>query len=75
MGNRSIYRVLPDGEGWKISSDGLGTLGHYDRKSDATDQARSLAKASGLSQVVVHNKDGKFGTEWTYGDDPFPPRG
>ena len=28
-----------------------------------------------LAQIVVQGKDSKFRAEWTYGKDPFPPRG
>jgi hypothetical protein len=28
-----------------------------------------------LSQILVQGRDSKFRTEWTYGKDPFPPRG
>ncbi len=28
-----------------------------------------------LSQILLQGDGGKFRTEWTYGNDPFPPRG
>jgi hypothetical protein len=27
------------------------------------------------SQLIVHTADGKFEEEFTYGNDPFPPKG
>lgn len=28
-----------------------------------------------LSQIIIQKSDGTFREEWTYGKDPFPPRG
>jgi hypothetical protein len=50
-------------------------IGNYDKKSDAVDRARDVAKKQPSSQVVVRMQDGTIQTEYTYGDDPFPPRG
>lgn len=27
------------------------------------------------AQVIVQGRDGQWRTEWTYGNDPYPPRG
>ena len=31
--------------------------------------------AGSLSQILIQGDGGKWRTEWTYGQDPFPPRG
>ena len=37
--------------------------------------AKEVAKNQPPSQVVVRKQDGTIQTEYTYGDDPYPPRG
>lgn len=31
--------------------------------------------AGTLAQILVQRDNGQWRTEWTYGQDPFPPRG
>jgi hypothetical protein len=50
-------------------------LAQFQTKQPAIDYAVSYAKQHRPSQVIVHNADGTIATEWTYGDDPFPPAG
>lgn len=71
---RAIYRVLPASGAWQVKKDGA-VLSNHRTKDPAIDDARRRALANQPSQVVVHRADGTIETEWTYGDDPFPPRG
>lgn len=41
----------------------------------ARQNAKSVHRAGGRAQVVIHGKDGRIKTEWTYGDDPERSRG
>lgn len=78
-GPRAVVRVLPAEGGWRITLDAPGVarqpidVGHASTKEAAEDLARTLARGRltlGLrSQVVVHNRDGRFETEWTYPDE------
>jgi hypothetical protein len=69
--------VLHQGE-WKISHEGKH-YGPYRTQADAIKAAVKSAHTSGENghnaQVLVQGKDNKFRTEWTYGDDPYPPPG
>ncbi|MCI0429634.1 MAG: DUF2188 domain-containing protein [Rhodospirillales bacterium] len=53
--------------------------GPYDMQRDAIKDAAQTAQEAGKLghnvQVLVQGEDGKFVTEWTYDEDPFPPRG
>ena len=71
---RSVYRVVPDGDDWVVKKDGA-VLSRHSTKQPAIDSAIAKALANQPSQVVVHRKDGTIETEWTYGDDPYPPPG
>lgn len=73
---QSIY-VVSYGLKWKVKCE------HCSEEAKPTQQeAIKLAKqhvadlpAGTLSQILIQGKDGKFRTEWTYGNDLFPPRG
>mgnify|MGYP003395747457 FL=1 len=74
---RKTYHVTPAGNGdWKVKGEGNSrTSGLHENKTEAIDQAKSLAKSQPLGQVIVHGQDGKIQTEYTYGSDPYPPKG
>ncbi len=71
---RKVYHVTPDGTDWKVTHGGA-TISRHRTKDDAIAAARRLALANQPSQVVLHRKDGTIETEWTYGNDPYPPSG
>jgi hypothetical protein len=71
---RKVYHVVPDGDMWRVKHDGTVVSSHY-TKAAAVDAGRTVAKANIPSQLVVHKSDGAIETEWTYGDDPYPPKG
>jgi hypothetical protein len=75
---REIVYVLSNGTQWKVQCN------HCKRTQDTSTQAEAIrvAKqhvaslaAGTLSQILVQGQNGQWRTEWTYGNDPFPPRG
>lgn len=77
MPKREVIHVTPDGRGgWNAKKPGATRASkNFDRKQDAVDYGRAKAKQATLGQLVIHKKDGKIQTEYTYGNDPFPPKG
>jgi Uncharacterized protein conserved in bacteria (DUF2188) len=77
MTRRQYFVVLHEGK-WKITFEGQ-RYGPYRTQEEAIDIAREWARQSAAqghpSQVLVQGRDGQFRVEWTYGDDPYPPRG
>lgn len=74
MAKRTVYHVSPSGDRWKVKREGAAQAAKtFDLKAAAITYARSVAKNNKPSQVIVHRKDGTIETEWTYGDDPYPP--
>jgi hypothetical protein len=71
---RTHYRVLPNGNVWQLRRE-QAPLSNHARKEDAVFQGRRVAKADQPSQLTVHKADGTIETEYTYGDDPYPPKG
>ena len=74
---RTTYRVTPAEDGsWKVKKDGAERATKiYEDKKDAVARGKELAKSTGKGQLVIHKGDGKIQTEYTYGEDPFPPKG
>lgn len=77
MASRKTYHVTPapDG-GWRVKAEGASRASStHEKKADALDSAKDLAKNQPLGQVIVHRGDGKIQTEYTYKKDPYPPKG
>jgi hypothetical protein len=77
MDRDRYFVVLHDGQ-WKVKHG--ETHSHpYATQHDAIESAIEAAHHSRengkLSQVLVQGEDLSFRTEWTYGKDPYPPRG
>lgn len=74
---RVQYYVLKNGTEWKVR--------HNDKDypyatqkaamKAAVDAAHSSGKNGHDAQVLVQGRDGQWQTEWTYGNDPYPPAG
>lgn len=77
MAKRTVIHVVPSKkDGWDIKQEGVKTpLDHSTTKADAVKEARDIAKSGGPGQLKIHGQDGKIQTEYTYENDPFPPKG
>ena len=73
--SRKVVRIVPNGgKGWNVKV-GNQTVSHHNKKSNAVQTGRQIAKKKQPSQLVVHNQNGQFQTEHTYKNDPHPPEG
>jgi hypothetical protein len=71
---RKIYRVQYINAIWHVRHEGT-TLSTHVLKADAVSAGQKVAKANRPSQLVVHRQDGTIEYEYTYDDDPYPPKG
>lgn len=75
--SRVVYHVtMRDGK-WVVTRerDHEGVFDSFETKDEAIERARTKARRQEPSQVIVHRADGAIETEFTYGSDPYPPRG
>lgn len=75
MRNR-IY-VLSHGNQWKVQCEHCKD-GIFNTQAEAIGVAKrhvALYPAGTLSQILIQRDGGAWRAEWTYGKDPFPPRG
>lgn len=77
MASNSAH-VVHDGtyDRWNIKLNGS----HKDSdrvKSEAVKKARTILRAAGGGELVIHNLDGTIGEKDTVppGNDPYPPKG
>lgn len=75
MPDDNVYDVSPGDDGWGVQRRGAGrAAGRFDRKEDAVQRGRELAKNQ-KGRLVVRKQDGTIQEERTYRDDPHPPPG
>jgi hypothetical protein len=72
--SRKVFRVVPHGTNWEVKYNGKVLTSHYN-KEPAIESGRKYALANQPSQLVIHKADGTIEVEYTYGNDPYPPRG
>ena len=75
---RKILYVSPHGTQWNIHWEGESSGIIQERKEDAIAIARKMVAELGagtVSEIRVQRSDGTLQTEWTYGRDPYPPKG
>ena len=77
MAKRRTYHVVPNSQGgWYVKAENSSRASSsHEKKTDAVDHAKHLAKNQTLGQIVIHRQDGQIQTEHTYGKDPYPPKG
>jgi len=77
MARAQYFVVLHHGE-WKIKHNDKHH-GPYSTQREAIKHAVDAAHESGKrgfdAQVIVQGENNQFRTEWTYGNDPYPPKG
>jgi hypothetical protein len=73
-----VYHVVPNPSrrgGWRVEGENSQRASSWhDTKEQAVERGRELAH-NRKGQLKVHMGGGEFETEYTYGKDPFPPRG
>jgi hypothetical protein len=78
MSRAQYFVVLHDGQ-WKIKFEGKHYGPYGTQKAAiraAVDAAHESGKVGHDAQVLVQGtNNNQFRTEWTYGNDPYPPRG
>jgi hypothetical protein len=78
MSQRAVYYVVFHAGQWKIKHRDKHH-GPYSTQREAIRVAVDTAHKAGTmgfdAQVLVQGENNQFRTEWTYGHDPYPPKG
>jgi uncharacterized protein YdaT len=70
------YHVVPNNDrgGWDVKRERADRASdHFDRKSDAMERGRELARDH-KTELVEHGRDGRIRDSDSYGNDPNPPK-
>jgi uncharacterized protein DUF2188 len=75
MPKKPDYHVVPHLEGgWDVKREGAKrSSGHFDRKTEAMERGRELARTNNKTELVEHGRDGRIRDSESYGRDPDPP--
>jgi hypothetical protein len=74
MGGKNQY-VVRAGDGWGVRGEGNGRLtALYETQREAIERGRELAQNE-QSELRIQGENGRFREAWSYGNDPFPPKG
>lgn len=67
--------VVPHDDQWAVKGAKAARATEiFDRKSDAVDRAREIAKNQG-TELLIHGQNGRIQSKDSHGHDPFPPKG
>mgnify|MGYP003827843505 CR=1 FL=1 len=81
---RAVYYVVSEGQNWRMRSGWHGQESTLYKEvfstqkaaiRHAVDCAHAEGKKGNDAQVLVQRDGGQWRTEWTYGNDPYPPVG
>lgn len=75
MAGKNQHVVPADGGGWAVRGEGNSKATEIFRtQQEAIARGRQIAQNE-RSELRIHGEDGKFREAWSYGNDPFPPKG
>tara|TARA_B110001454_G_scaffold148136_1_gene137542 strand:- start:392 stop:661 length:270 start_codon:yes stop_codon:yes gene_type:complete len=67
--------VVRAGNNWGVRGEGNARLTErFDTQQAAIERGREIARNQG-SELRIQGRDAKFRESWSYGNDPFPPKG
>ena len=67
--------VVPYNGAWAVKDEGNpNPLSTHRTQGGAIDAGRIFAQSKG-SELVIHRPNGQIREAWSYGNDPFPPKG
>jgi hypothetical protein len=74
MAGKNQY-VVRNGTGWGVRGEGNSRLtAAYATQEAALARGREIA-AREQSELRIQGRDARFREAWSYGNDPFPPKG
>lgn len=68
---RKTYHVVSGDNGWSVKrQNSQRASSTHNTKQEAIERGRDLARSTSQGQLIIHRRDGKIQTEYTYGNDP-----
>jgi cytochrome oxidase Cu insertion factor (SCO1/SenC/PrrC family) len=74
MSKKNQY-VVPNGTGWAVRGENNSRVtARFETQRAAIERGRKIAMNHG-AELRIQGTDGKFREAWSYGNDPYPPKG
>jgi len=74
MSRKNQY-VVRRGDGWAVRGEGNSRVTkRFGTQKEAIDYGRGIAQNQ-QSELRIQNRQGRFREAYSYGNDPYPPRG
>lgn len=74
MSGKNQY-VVRNGDGWGVRGEGNQRLTKAcDTQAEAIERGRDIARNQ-HSELRIQGRDARFREAWSYGNDPYPPKG
>ncbi|MEA3539911.1 MAG: DUF2188 domain-containing protein [Pseudomonadota bacterium] len=74
MSKKNQY-VVRNGERWGVRGEGNSKLTQtFDTQKEAITFGRDIARNQ-TAELRIQGRDAKFREAWSYGHDPYPPKG
>jgi Uncharacterized protein conserved in bacteria (DUF2188) len=74
MSGKNQY-VVRNGNGWGVRGEGNSRLtASFATQAQAIDRGRDIARNQG-AELRIQGSNGQFREAWSYGHDPYPPKG
>lgn len=74
MAGKNQY-VVRNGSNWGVRGEGNERLTRtFETQREAIEHGRELARNQG-SELRIQGRDARFREAWSYGNDPYPPKG
>lgn len=74
MSGKNQY-VVRNGQGWGVRGEGNSKLTRaFDTQKEALAFGRDIARNQ-EAELRIQGRDAKFREAWSYGNDPYPPKG
>lgn len=75
MSNGKNQYVVKNGDKWAVRGEGNERITrNFDTQREAIDFGRPIAQ-NNQSELRIQGRDGRFREAYSYGNDPFPPKG
>jgi len=71
----SKVHVVPHDGAWAVKVEGSSTpISVHHTQGGAINAGKPVAQSHG-SELVIHRPNGQIREAWSYGNDPYPPKG
>jgi len=73
--SKKNYTVALRSDGWAVVGDGAARASSLHQTQAAAIAAGKPLAQAGKGELRIQGQDGRYRESWSYGNDPYPPKG